>query len=104
MDDVDGKPFCFEVYSDTASVVKGCKTDSRGTVVQGNHRAYRMSAASAEDRLEWLEALRDSIREHPFHEVIAAKKAALVRRSQQQALAQGGLVAPFQPATPSAKV
>ncbi len=33
--------FCFEVYSESSGLVKGCKTDSRGTVVQGNHKSYR---------------------------------------------------------------
>ena len=41
IDDLDGKSFCFELYSESSSVVKGCKTDSKGTVVQGNHKAYR---------------------------------------------------------------
>ena len=41
MEDSDGKRFLFEVYSDTNPTVKGCKTDSKGTVVQGNHKTYR---------------------------------------------------------------
>jgi hypothetical protein len=41
VEDKDGRSFSFEVYSDSNSLVKGCKTDSRGTVVQGNHKSYR---------------------------------------------------------------
>ena len=31
----------FEIYSEMAEIIKGCKTDSNGTVVQGNHKYYR---------------------------------------------------------------
>merc|ERR1719175_405394 len=36
MDERDGKQWVFEIYSDMAEIIKGCKTDSSGTVVQGN--------------------------------------------------------------------
>jgi hypothetical protein len=41
----------------------------------------RMCASSAEDRDLWLDAIRDSIKEHPFYDIIAAKKSALRRKS-----------------------
>ncbi len=38
----ESQDYCFEVISTVDNaIVKGCKTDSRGTVVQGNHKAYR---------------------------------------------------------------
>ena len=38
----NGKDWVFEIFSDSGSeVVKGCKTDSHGAVVQGNHKHYR---------------------------------------------------------------
>ena len=33
--------WAFEIYSETNDIIKGCKTDSSGTVVQGNHKYYR---------------------------------------------------------------
>ncbi len=84
MDDDPDRPFCFEVYSESNAVVKGCKTDSRGTVVQGNHKSYRMSATSAEERDGWVQSIRESIRDHPFHDIVTAKKAALIRKQRQQ--------------------
>ena len=36
-----------------------------------------MSASSAAERDEWLQLLNDSIREHPFHDIVTAKKASL---------------------------
>ena len=38
---VAGKQWVFEIYSDMAEIIKGCKTDNNGTVVQGNHKYYR---------------------------------------------------------------
>ena len=38
-----------------------------------------MSASSAAEREEWLQFLNESIREHPFHDIVAAKKASLQR-------------------------
>ena len=103
MDDNAGKRFQFEVYSQSNSTVKGCKTDSKGTVVQGNHKTYRyvvqfenfamdislklviflfrMCANSEEDRSIWVESIQDSIKEHQFYDIISAKKAALRRKS-----------------------
>ena len=42
VEDRDGKQFVFEIYSEMAEIIKGCKTDSNGTVVQGNHKYYRL--------------------------------------------------------------
>jgi len=81
MEDKDGKRFLFEVYSETNATVKGCKTDSHGTVVQGKHKSYRMSANSDEDRESWVQSIKDSIKEHDFYDIVNAKKAALRRKS-----------------------
>eukprot|EP00088_Acartia_fossae_P071303 TRINITY_DN9760_c0_g1_i7.p1 TRINITY_DN9760_c0_g1~~TRINITY_DN9760_c0_g1_i7.p1 ORF type:complete len:616 (-),score=174.90 TRINITY_DN9760_c0_g1_i7:282-2129(-) len=81
VEDVHGKEWAFEIYSERNEIIKGCKTDSSGTVVQGNHKYYRMCAANEEDRDEWIEAIQDSIRDNPFHKIIAEKKANIRRRS-----------------------
>jgi len=81
LDEKDGKQYVFEIYSEQSEIIKGCKTDSNGTVVQGNHKYYRMSAATKEDRDDWIECIQDSIRDNPFHKIIADKKAAIRRRS-----------------------
>ena len=41
VEDVHNKEWAFEIYSETNGIIKGCKTDSSGTVVQGNHKYYR---------------------------------------------------------------
>ena len=51
VDDRDGKQFVFEIYSEMAEIIKGCKTDSNGTVVQGNHKYYRLVHSPHHTRL-----------------------------------------------------
>lgn len=44
VEDQGGKQFIFEIYPanpEFADFIKGCKTDSNGAVVQGNHKYYR---------------------------------------------------------------
>jgi len=84
VDDRDGKQFVFEIYSEQAEIIKGCKTDSSGTVVQGNHKYYRLSATNEEDRNEWIRCIQESIRDNPFSRIISDKKAALRRRNGQK--------------------
>lgn len=50
----------------------------------------RMSASSAEERLYWVQCIQDSIREHPFHDIITSKKDALRRHNdpKQQSVRQ----------------
>lgn len=40
-----------------------------------------MSATSKDDMDQWIECIQDSIRDNPFHKIIADKKAAIRRRS-----------------------
>jgi len=77
----DGKEFYFEIYSEISDIIKGCKTDSGGTVVQGNHKQYRMCASSEEDRDSWIQCIQEAIGEHPFYKIISDKKAAIRKRS-----------------------
>merc|ERR1719391_163950 len=84
VDERDGKQWVFEIYSDMAEIIKGCKTDNNGTVVQGNHKYYRLSTATEEDRDGWIKCVQESIRDNPFHRIIAEKKAAIRRRSNQR--------------------
>merc|ERR1712242_669106 len=83
LDAKDGKQWVLEIFSDSGDIVKGCKTDSSGTVVQGNHHYYRMSAASKEERDIWIQCIRDSVENNPFSKVIAEKKVAMRQKSIQ---------------------
>lgn len=52
------KPNCFELYSTGNDVIKACKTDSEGKVVEGKHTVYRMSAATQEEKEDWIKCIR----------------------------------------------
>ena len=80
------RPWQLEIYNETPTsldrekvVVKGCKLDKTGAVVMGNHKVYRMSAASEEERDEWLHCLLKVIRSEKVRELINGK---LVKVSQ----------------------
>ncbi|CAK1547265.1 unnamed protein product [Leptosia nina] len=69
------RPHCLELYaSGGADLIKACKTDSEGKVVEGKHTVYRMSASTAEERDEWIECLRRSISHNPFYDMLAQRK------------------------------
>lgn len=46
-------------------------------VVEGKHSVYRMSAATEEDKLEWMKRLEQSIGKAPFPPLIAMKSNEL---------------------------
>ena len=39
-------------------VIKACKTDSEGKVVEGKHTVYRMSASTEEEKDEWIKCIQ----------------------------------------------
>lgn len=51
---------CFELYnpSHKGQVIKACKTEADGRVVEGNHVVYRISAPSPEEKEEWMKSIR----------------------------------------------
>ncbi|CRK90340.1 CLUMA_CG004014, isoform A [Clunio marinus] len=69
------KPHCFELYAGGyGDIIKACKTDSEGKVVEGKHTVYRMSAATEEEKNEWIKCLTHSIAHNPFYEILVQRK------------------------------
>ncbi|KAG4068458.1 hypothetical protein HA402_004798 [Bradysia odoriphaga] len=76
------KPHCFELYAcGGADIIKACKTDSEGKVVEGKHTVYRMSAAAEEDKLEWIKCLKQSISHNPFYDILVQRKKKALANS-----------------------
>ncbi|XP_058445727.1 cytohesin-1 isoform X2 [Malaya genurostris] len=76
------KQFCFELHaSGGAEIIKACKTDSEGKVVEGKHTVYRMSAASEEEQQEWIKCLNQSISHNPFHDILVQRKKKALAKS-----------------------
>ncbi|XP_077980682.1 cytohesin-2-like isoform X2 [Glandiceps talaboti] len=76
------KPWCFELFSsDGKEVIKACKTDADGKVVEGRHQVYRMSAASQEEREDWIKSIQASISKDPFYDMLVARKKKATHRT-----------------------
>merc|ERR1711884_816049 len=68
------KPHCFELFAAGNEVIKACKMDSDGKVVEGKHTVYRMSASTEEEKDEWIKCIQQSISHNPFYDMLAARK------------------------------
>ena len=70
------KQWQFELFNRSAAIntVKGCKTDKAGTVVVGNHKVYKMVAASEEERNDWIRCIEEAMKDNPVHRIINEKK------------------------------
>ncbi|CAB1412907.1 unnamed protein product [Pleuronectes platessa] len=70
------KPNCFELYipNHKDQVIKACKTEADGRVVEGNHTFYRISAPTTEEKDEWITSIKAAISKDPFYEMLAARK------------------------------
>ncbi|KAA0725014.1 SEC7 and coiled-coil domain-containing protein 1 [Triplophysa tibetana] len=78
------KPNCFELFipDNKDQVIKACKTEADGRVVEGNHTFYRISAPTTEEKEEWMNSIKAAISRDPFYEMLAArkKKASSLKR------------------------
>lgn len=74
--DRGAKPNSFELFSalGPGEVIKACKTDTDGKVIEGRHNVYRMSAATSDEKDEWIKAIKTSISHNPFYDMLAARK------------------------------
>uniref|UniRef100_A0A673I6K1 Cytohesin-1-like n=1 Tax=Sinocyclocheilus rhinocerous TaxID=307959 RepID=A0A673I6K1_9TELE len=70
------KPNCFELFipDNKDQVIKACKTEADGRVVEGNHTFYRISAPTTEEKEEWINSIKAAISRDPFYEMLAARK------------------------------
>ncbi|TWW53154.1 SEC7 and coiled-coil domain-containing protein 1 [Takifugu flavidus] len=67
---------CFELFipDHKDQVIKACKTEADGRVVEGNHTFYRISAPTAEEKDEWISSIKAAISRDPFYEMLASRK------------------------------
>jgi len=57
------KQHCFELFCSGNEVIKACKTDSEGKVVEGKHTVYRMSASTGDEKDEWIKCIQNLFQE-----------------------------------------
>lgn len=53
------KQHCFELFCSGNEVIKACKTDSDGKVVEGKHTVYRMSASTEDEKEDWIKCIKN---------------------------------------------
>ncbi|KAM8823988.1 cytohesin-2-like [Synchiropus picturatus] len=75
------KPFCLKLYSPSGQKIKACKTENRGRVVEGKHSCYKLSAASVDERDDWVRAIRSSVSRNPFYDLVSERKRKVVSSS-----------------------
>ncbi|EOB03949.1 Cytohesin-4, partial [Anas platyrhynchos] len=73
---------CFELFNPNCKgqKIKACKTDGDGKVVEGKHQSYKISAATPAERDEWIEAIRTSITQDPFYDLVSARKKKIANK------------------------
>uniref|UniRef100_A0A672YAC8 Cytohesin 4a n=1 Tax=Sphaeramia orbicularis TaxID=375764 RepID=A0A672YAC8_9TELE len=72
------KPYCLELYNPQGQKIKACKMENTGRVVQGKHQSYKLSAASADERDDWIEAIRASVTKDPFYDLVYLRKRKVI--------------------------
>ncbi|XP_078450359.1 cytohesin-1 isoform X1 [Lampetra fluviatilis] len=79
------KPNCFELFlpNNKGGVIKACKTDTDGRVVEGKHMVYRISAPSPEEKDEWIKCIKASISKDPFYDMLATRKKRISIKKRQ---------------------
>ncbi|KAK3520615.1 hypothetical protein QTP70_028619 [Hemibagrus guttatus] len=77
------KQFCFELFMPhgKGQKIKACKTDPDGKVVVGKHSAYKIKASSAEERDDWVQAIRACITKDPFYDLVSARKKKIINNN-----------------------
>lgn len=75
---------CFELYnpSHKGQVIKACKTEADGRVVEGNHVVYRISAPTPEEKEEWIKSIKWVLSLHCLSEMkckLCSEKSKVLR-------------------------
>uniref|UniRef100_A0A8C6SHQ5 Cytohesin 3 n=1 Tax=Neogobius melanostomus TaxID=47308 RepID=A0A8C6SHQ5_9GOBI len=63
-----------------SQVIKACKTEADGRVVEGNHVVYRISAPTPEEKEEWIKSIKASISRDPFYDMLATRKRRIANK------------------------
>ncbi|EHB12110.1 Cytohesin-3 [Heterocephalus glaber] len=76
------KPNCLELYnrSHKGQVIKACKTEDDGLVVEGNQLVYCISALSPEAKEEWRKSIKASISRVPFYDLLETRKRRIANK------------------------
>ena len=67
MDDTQ-KPNCFELYipNNKEQLIKACKMEADGWMVEGNHVVYLILAPMQEEKDQWIKSIQAAVSTGPF--------------------------------------
>uniref|UniRef100_A0A914GSC5 Cytohesin-1 n=1 Tax=Globodera rostochiensis TaxID=31243 RepID=A0A914GSC5_GLORO len=74
----------FELYSPNTDLIKACKQNGEGRLLEGQHSTYRISAPSREEMHAWISAIQRSINKDQNIENVLEKR--------RRRIASGGLL------------
>ncbi|MBV99494.1 Cytohesin-2, partial [Eschrichtius robustus] len=62
------KPNCFELYipNNKEQLIKACKMEADGWMVEGNHVVYLISAPMQEEKDQWIKSVQAAVSTGPF--------------------------------------
>ncbi|XP_041093722.1 cytohesin-4-like [Polyodon spathula] len=74
------KSHCLELFNPNSrgQKIKACKTETDGRVVLSKHQSYKISAATAEEREQWIKSIRASITKDPFYDLVSTRKRKVI--------------------------
>uniref|UniRef100_A0A8C5BXJ6 Cytohesin-2 n=1 Tax=Gadus morhua TaxID=8049 RepID=A0A8C5BXJ6_GADMO len=77
---------CFELYlpNNRGQLIKACKTEADGRVVEGNHMVYRISAPTPDEKDEWIHSITSAVSVDPFYEMLAARKKRISLKKKEE--------------------
>ncbi|CAL8288627.1 unnamed protein product [Boreogadus saida] len=82
------KRYCLELSSCGGQKVKACKVEAGG-LVEGKHRAYRLSAASRAEQDGWVASIRSSISKDPFYDLVTSRRRKVTGSSNSRSAGGG---------------
>lgn len=68
--------FYFEISAseESGGMIKACKTDSEGKVVEGRHESYNIFCETEKERARWIKCIKASMIMDPFYDMLQARK------------------------------
>jgi len=75
------KPHAFEIYSNNADLIKSCKAEPKGKLVEGRHSVYRLAASTYEEMNAWTTAIQRNVYKNTFFCTLQKRKKKLENTS-----------------------
>jgi|UniRef100_A0AC35FJZ0 cytohesin len=68
------RPHTFEIYSNASEVIKSCKAEPKGKLVEGRHSVYRLAASTYDEMSAWTNAIQRNVYKNTFFSTLQVRK------------------------------